>query len=43
MKGIIRYFKSLHIHNWEYLGEFGFVYQQKRCKICGRLKIVNQQ
>ena len=29
-------------HEWEYLREWGITYQQKRCKKCGKLKIVSQ-
>lgn len=29
-------------HDWEYLGEWGITYQQKKCRKCGKLKIVDQ-
>jgi hypothetical protein len=29
-------------HDWEYLGVWGLTKQQKKCKKCGKLKIVNQ-
>lgn len=29
-------------HTWEYVGTFGITFQQKKCKKCGKLKIVNQ-
>ena len=29
-------------HDWEYLGDWGTTYQQKRCRRCGKLKIVDQ-
>lgn len=29
-------------HDWEYIGDWGITYQQKRCKICKKLKIVDQ-
>ena len=29
-------------HSWEYLGNWGILYQQKKCTKCGKLKIVGQ-
>lgn len=29
-------------HDWEFLREYGFTYQQLKCKKCGRLKITRQ-
>lgn len=29
-------------HKWEYRGEVGITYQQKRCKKCGKLVIETQ-
>lgn len=29
-------------HEWEYLGEHGITFQQKKCKKCNKLKIVSQ-
>ncbi len=29
-------------HKWEYISEYGWTYQQKRCKKCDKLKIVSQ-
>jgi hypothetical protein len=29
-------------HKWVYVGTFGITYQQKKCRKCNKLKIVNQ-
>jgi len=29
-------------HDWEYLGGWGRTYQQKKCRKCGKLKIISQ-
>lgn len=29
-------------HKWEYIGNWGITYQQKKCKKCNKLKIISQ-
>lgn len=41
MKKLLKWM-GFHIHEWEYLGKWGISLQQKRCKICNKLKIVSQ-